>query len=190
MKAITAEFPSFVLCNGFEMCFGQCVKYHPPVDAELDGVILDLWSRSWQSLRGRRPVQALLRVPSICWVTLQALSGTKGLYLEPRSPDGRCPDEHPAVIWILQGNLGMAQHRLRTMERVQAVVRNGTKYGIRVAKKDAESAHKKVTPEQEFYNFNIQKVFELRPLPHGTQRAGVQQFFLTRTESSEHVFFW
>lgn len=54
MKAITADFPSFVLCNGFEMCFGQCVKYHPPVDAELDGVILDLWSRSWQSLRGGR----------------------------------------------------------------------------------------------------------------------------------------
>jgi len=180
MKAITPEFPSFVLGNGFEMCFGQCVKYHPPVDAELDGVILDLWSRSWQSLRGRKPFQALLRVPSICWITLQALSGTKGLYLEPRSP----------VIWIPQGNLGMAQHRLRTMERVQAVVRNGTKYGITVAKKDAESAHKKVTPEQEFFNFNIQKVFELRPLPHGTQRAGVQQFCFTRTESSEHVFFW
>ena len=108
-------------------------------------------------------------------MTLQPLSGSKGLYLEPRSHDGRSPDEHAAVVWIPQGTLGMAQHRVRTMERVQAVVRNGTKYGIRVAKKDAESAHKKVAPEQEFYNFTVQKVFELRPLPHGTQRAGVQQ---------------
>ena len=181
MKAIVTEFPAFVLCNGLK-CGGQCGKYHAPVDADLDGVILDLWGRSWQSMRGGRvqqkdseQFQALLRVPSICWPALQGLSGTKGLYLEPRSQDGKSPDEHAAVIWIPQGNLANAQHRMRTMDRVQAVVRFGWKYGIRVAKKDAESAHQKIAPDQEFYNFNIQKVFELRPLPHGTQRTGVQQ---------------
>lgn len=181
MKAITTTFPLFILCNGLK-CGGQCGKYHAPVDAELDGVILDLWGRSWQSLRGGRvqqkdseQFQALLRIPSICWPSLHALSGSQGLYLEPRSPDGRNADEHAAVVWIPQGTLAMAQHRLRTMERVQAVVRHGTKFGIRVSKKDAESAHKKVAPEQKFYNFSVQKVYELRPLPHGTQRAGVQQ---------------
>ena len=120
MKAIVTEFPAFVLCNGLK-CGGQCGKYHAPVDADLDGVILDLWGRSWQSMRGGRvqqkdseQFQALLRVPSICWPALQILSGTKGLYLEPRSADGKSPDENAAVIWIPQGNLTNAQHRMRT----------------------------------------------------------------------------
>ena len=163
MKAITTNFPLFILCNGLK-CGGQCGKYHAPVDAELEGVILDLWGRSWQSLRGGRvqqkdseQFQALLRIPSICWPSLHALSGTARSIPGTRSHDGRSPDEHAAVVWIPQGTLTMAQHRLRTMERVQAVVRHGTKYGIRVSKKDAESAHKKVAPEHEFYNFSVQK---------------------------------
>ena len=181
MKLVTEHFPKLVLCKGLR-CGGQCAKFHSPVDAELDGVILDLWSRSWQTLKGKRTTpqeadqfQVLIRVPKICVSLLQGLSGTSGFYAEPRRDDGRGPSDDSMVIWVPNGNLEDAVLKSRTIERVLAICRFGGKYGIRVAQKDAEATHSKLNPDVPFQDFHIQFVYEIRPLPHGTQRAGVIQ---------------
>ena len=79
------------------------------------------------------------------------------------------------VIWVPNGNLEDAVLKSRTIERVLAICRFGGKYGIRVAQKDAEATHSKLNPDVPFQDFHIQFVYEIRPLPHGTQRAGVIQ---------------
>ena len=106
---------------------------------------------------------------------LQGLSGTSGFYAEPRRDDGRAPSNDSMVIWVPNGNLEDAVLKSRTIERVLAICRFGGKYGIRVAQKDAEATHSKLNPDVPFQDFHIQFVYEIRPLPHGTQRAGVIQ---------------
>ena len=71
MRLLMQQFPQLAICNG-QRCGGICPKYHPPVDVEMDSVILDIWSRSWWTHRGRRATpseadmfQALLRIPDV-----------------------------------------------------------------------------------------------------------------------------
>ena len=47
------------------------------------------------------------------------------------------------------------------------------RYGIRVPLKEAEAAQTQLNPESAYAHFEITKVFELRPLPHGTQKSGI-----------------
>ncbi len=181
MKQVTMHFPKLILCKG-NRCGGTCAKYHPPVDTELDGVILDLWSRSWQTMKGKKtsPMEAdqfqvLIRVPHICMNLIQLFSGTNGFYAEPRHDDGKAPADGSVVVWLPPGSLDDAVHRSKTVERVQAICRFGLKYGLRVLQNDAETAHSKVNPDVPFHDFQIQLVYEVRPLPHGTQKAGMVQ---------------
>ena len=93
--------------------------------------------------------------------------------LEPRQTEGRGSDATTAVVWLPNYTLAEAQHKLRITERALAVARFGNRYGVRVPSKEAEQIHTQLNPEVPFSNFGVTKVFELRPLPHGTQKLGV-----------------
>lgn len=107
VKAILGYFPAFVLCRGVNCGDGRN-KYHQPVDAELGPVIkTDVWNRLWLSLRGKKMpaaeadlFQVYFRTPHVCLSTLHWLSRNAGLYVEPRSVDGRNADQSMAVIWL------------------------------------------------------------------------------------------
>lgn len=179
LKTILQKHPLFTLCNG-NRCGGNCPRYHPPVDTEIDSVILDVWARSWLSIRGKRVqadqaevFQVLLRIPEALVRPLQRLSGTSGLYIEPRLADSKGSDSSVTVVWLTNGGLAEAQHRLKMADRGLAIARFANRYGIRVPCKDAEALHVDIHPEVPFHNFEVCKTFELRPLPHGTQKLGV-----------------
>jgi hypothetical protein len=99
VKAILGNFPAFVLCKGVS-CGDGCNRIHLPVDAELGSVIAEVWNRLWLSLRGRKMpaaeadlFQVYFRTPQVCLSTLHCLSGSAGLYVEPRSVDDRTADQ-------------------------------------------------------------------------------------------------
>ena len=181
VKQIMQVFPKFTMCRG-QRCGGQCPKFHPPVDVDLDSVVVDVWSRSWQTLKGKRVLakeadqfQVLLRVPAICEMMLQKLSGCGGMYVEPRMDDGKLPSPEVSVIWLDAATKDEAILKSKTLDRVLAIARFGSKFGVRVAQRDAETTHSQLHPDTPFHGFSIQKVFEVRPLPHGTMRTGVIQ---------------
>ena len=181
VREILAIFPLFTLCRGVN-CGEGCPKFHQPVDAEIDGVIADLWNRAWISLRGRKveadaadTFQVYIRVPQICAAPLHWLSGQHGLYVEPRSPDGRSVDQNMAVIWMQGVGLSEAQHRQKTTDRTLPITRFGTKYGIRVMAKDEEQIRSKLGAEESAPKIQVQQIYEMRPLPHCTQRKGITQ---------------
>ena len=131
-------------------------------------------------MRGKRATsedadlfQVLIRVPECLAKPLQKLSGTAGLYIEPRQTEGRGVDPNSSVIWLPNGTLADAMHKLKTTEHAWAITRFGGRYGLRVPVKEAEQIHSLLNPETPFANFEVNKTFELRPLPHGTQRLGV-----------------
>ena len=142
VKAILGHFPAFVLCRGVNCGDGRN-KYHQPVDAELGPVIIDVWNRLWLSLRGKKMpaaeadlFQVYFRTPQVCLSTLHWLSGNAGLYVDPRSVDGRNADQSMAVIWLPGATLAEALHRQKTTERTLPVTRFSSKYGVRVLIKD------------------------------------------------------
>ena len=179
LRTILQKHPAFTLCNG-QNCGKGCAKYHAPVDVELDSVILDVWARAWMTLRGKKVASedaeifhVLLRVPATLMKPLQRLSGTKGLYIEPRQTEGKGADTGSTAVWLQNGSLPEAIHKLKINEHAIAVARFGSRYGVRVPTKDAEMIHTQINPEVPFANFEVNKVYELRPLPHGTQKLGV-----------------
>ncbi len=185
IRAILHRFPLLILCKG-QRCGEGCAKFHAPVDIELDSVVMDVWARSWFTLRGKRATmeeaevfQAYIRIPQVCALPVQRMSGQEGFYAEPRQTDGKGPDATTTVIWIPNANLPEAQHRFKTLERAVAITRFGLKYGIRVAMKDAEQVHQILAPQEPFMNFDIQKIWELRPLPHGTQKSAIHAMLKT-----------
>ena len=99
---------------------------------------------------------------------LQRLSGQDGLYVEPRQTDGRGPDPSTTIIWLPQATFEDAQHKLRTQDRALALSRFGGKYGLRVYARDAEAIHHDLCPDIPFLAMDVHKIWELRPLPHGT----------------------
>ena len=179
VKNILAMCPQFVLCKGVR-CGESCQKFHPPIELELDSVILDLWSRSWQLLKGGRAspkdaeqFQVLLRLPQSAYGAILAQSGQHGVYVEPRTPDGRAHLDSTCVLWIPGGTLGEAVHKHRTTDKIQALARHGHRYGLRVATADASTVHAQLFPEQPYQQVQVQRVYMIRPLPHGTQRHKV-----------------
>lgn len=55
------------------------------------------------------------------------------------------------------------------------MVRLKHKYGVRVRKQDEALAWSKLRPGVDFVDMNIQRIYELFPLPHGTQRQAITQ---------------
>ena len=181
VKKLMERWPRLLLCKG-DRCGPECRRFHSPVDCDLDQVVVDLWGRGWYSSKGKRvspqeadQFQVLMRIPLICADGLQQRSGQDGVYVEPRREDGKSAADEYTVIWLHHQDKNEASHRLKVCDGGVALVRFGSRYGIRVFAKDAEALHKDLYPEQPFQNIHVQSVYELRPLPYGLQTAGVRE---------------
>ena len=179
VREILRAFPHFVLCKGLK-CGSECLRFHAPVDLELDTVIQDLWNRTWQNAKGQKTSVAdseqfhvMLRLPHLLLKQILPLSGKAGLDVEPRTQDGRSPSTETVVLWIPGGSLEDALHKSRTLDKAICVARHCQRFGIRVPEQEAQAIHSQIAPEAPYMNFQILQIYEMRPLPHGTQRHGV-----------------
>eukprot|EP00435_Cladocopium_sp_Y103_P015447 s3975_g3.t2 len=120
--------------------------------------------------------QVLLRIPAVCLKPLHWLSGIDGVYVEPRTPDGRSPDPSMLVIWLPGISFEEALHRQKTTDKALPIARFGWKYGIRIFAKDSDQMQVKLGAEEIPQQVQIQRIYEMRPFPHGTQKRIIQQF--------------
>ena len=168
------------LCKG-NSCGVDCPKHHPDIDENLDGVILEVWSRSFLNDMGKRVEAAqasvftvFLRLPESALHKILT-TAPLGIYVEPRGRQPREADDKYCVVWLPGSSFAEAQHQCRTYAKSICLVRLKSKYGIRVRKADEASAWAKLRPGVEFVDMSIQKIYELFPLPHGTQRQAITQ---------------
>ena len=86
--------PCLRVCSGKD-CGIDCPAFHPAVDERVDQMLLDIWSRTFQSHEGKKAeassadvYSVMLRVPSSAIDQLQAVQ-LVGTYFEPRLALGR-----------------------------------------------------------------------------------------------------
>eukprot|EP00435_Cladocopium_sp_Y103_P035368 s1388_g9.t1 len=168
------------LCKG-QNCGLECPKHHPDIDETLDAVILEVWSRNFVDANGKRAdslkaelFTVFLRLPASALHKVLTSLPT-GIYAEPRGKQPREHDENYKVIWLPGVSYPDALHQCKTFAKSICLVRLKNKYGIRVRKCDEASAWGVLRPGVEFMDMTIQKIYELFPIPHGTQRQAINQ---------------
>eukprot|EP00435_Cladocopium_sp_Y103_P074815 s37_g51.t1 len=155
-----------------------CLKPH-----QQHSPIIDVWDRQFLSekLTKCRPGEASLfmscfRVEHVGeGIDLQS-SGRAGHYIEPRSVDGRGPDQSFRVIW-LKADKQEAMLACQSTVQGNSLVRSGKRFGIRVKLADAESVHKQHKPTTPFLDGDKLLTFHAGPFPHGTNRAALLKLF-------------
>ena len=180
VKDLVHAIPSLRLCPG-NNCGKDCPFSHAPVGQAMDGAIMDLWGRSYTTLEGRRVSDqdaevftVFLRVPTVfARATLETI--VQGIFIEPRSGDHRGPHEDYTVVWIPGIDYEGALHQAKTYAKTVGIARIRHRYGIRVASKDEEAAFKALRPGTPYLDVKVPYMYQLFPLPHGTQRAAISK---------------
>ena len=180
-RQVIQAVPTFQICK--PPCLeSPCRKFHPANSESISHLVLDLWARAFHTLEGRytKPDNAeywsaLLRVPQSAHLELQRISGTVGLFLEPRCDTGRESDSGYQVVWLQEASFDRVLHLCRVTPNTIAVARIQRKFGIRFAAQHVAVGFKTLRPSDEYLPVTIQKIWRLCPLPFGTLRHGLQK---------------
>ena len=135
----------------------QCDSWHNHEKLAVKDPIMDVWRR--QFLSGAfKPTKSekaeifsvCLRVPAVLLKLILPLSGQSGVYIEPRTPDGKEILPEYAVIWTPRMNASEMAHLRQTNPAIIGFARIGERKGFRVLAAQAKSMHELVRPETAF----------------------------------------
>ena len=145
--------------------------------------VVDVWDRQFLTINMTRTKAAQCEIffASIRLVgancnELQARSGFSGLYVEPRSIDGRNPSEQYRVIWLKLDKASTTAAMQSSNLQVH-LARHGVRYGLRASSDIAEEVHrfhKATVPYLD--TVNVLK-FLVGPFPFGATRDGITKVF-------------
>eukprot|EP00435_Cladocopium_sp_Y103_P045090 s956_g12.t2 len=180
VKSLVQAFDLLKLCRDPD-CQGMCGLCHPSCEETgVESGLLDIWAFNWHTLDGTKSaphkaevLSVFFRVPESSFTGLHVLSGTSGVFFEPRHTDQPGPDPRYAVVWMAPCTLAEVMHRVKTVDEGLAACRLGSKYGIRCLSRDQEALHKILCPNKPFVRCDIKYIFRLEPLPAATQRQSL-----------------
>ena len=116
--------------------------------------ILNIWDRQWMDKAFKKtPAKdaylfaATLRLTETAAHDMLDLSGSDGLFTEPRADNGRSPDTSFRVIWLTRKTSAEAALVNQTTQQQSWLVRNGDRFGLRVGETDAADVHTLHRPE-------------------------------------------
>ena len=180
LRVVVNLVESLQVCDT-SSCNAVCGKFHPPVDAEVNKMLFEVWARSFGNASGKHcpadqafSYTAFLRVAESGMDALLR-SSCSGIYVEPRRDSPPGVDDRYMVVWLPHWSKQEVIHKLRTSAAGIALARLQNKYGIRTRVADAEELHQRLKPEVPFAKHKGSKVFHLQPLPHGLSRAGLEK---------------
>eukprot|EP00438_Fugacium_kawagutii_P029116 Skav233713 [mRNA] locus=scaffold2120:164991:169655:+ [translate_table: standard] len=162
----------------------SCPKWHPAEDTQHKGALLDVWRRQFlkAGFKPERPDQAvlysvLIRVPSQLLMELLRQSGVGGVYMEPRSPDGKAVDQDFAVIWVPKTNKANLIRLRQTVDKVLGLARLLDRWGLRTEASNAHLVREKVRPDATYLALGQRQQYEVGPMPFGADRIAISRAF-------------
>ena len=158
----------------------ECQKWHGSAGPGEPPAILETWSRQFVGSNFKIVPPAtstvfniMLRLPVQLEVSIQAFSGTAGVYIEPRSDDIRSPSSRFTVIWLPKSSWQDVLLLSQTHPAILGLARMGERYGVRCLKTEEESLHRKLKPATAWVDKARMRVFESGPWPFGTQKQAI-----------------
>ena len=162
----------------------KAIKAHKAFERIEDNQIIDVWDRQFldQQFRRTSGAQAFLfavnlRLPVELALDLMDKSSTEGVYVEPRSENGRYPCSTYAIVWMPKKSLADVVLASQTATIKCWVVRNGLRYGLRVAASEAAALHQAYRPDIDYIAGSDKQTYRLGPFPWGTTKQGLQKLF-------------
>ena len=180
VKFIISKVECLQVCKQPEC---SCPKWHPDTQ-QSDTPILDVWQRDFLTVHFQktRPSDAQLytvamRVTHAVYQKLFALSGTDGLFFEPRTDDGRGQDQSYHTVWVPRQPINEVK-ALQAMQNVPTtLIRVTHRYGLKVATAHAEHLHTQINPNDPYIAGASKLSFRVGPFPWGTTKKAMQQLF-------------
>ena len=181
IRHLVEQLPILRLCTA-KAC--TCPGFHNPDQLDIKEVLMDVWWRSFmrQGFQSCKPHEAyaysvMVRVPLVIRDSLLAVSGSSGIYLEPRSEDGRTVDERYSVLWLPKLTHAELVHLRQTRPCIVGLARVGERKGVRTLLGDAEKLHKDVKPDVVFLPGGPRVQFLAGPFPYGCNRQSLARAF-------------
>lgn len=158
----------------------KCPKWHEGEHEPL----LDVWQRSFLTLNfsSVKPHDAVLftcaiRVVEPVASQLFDLSGTAGIYVEPRTHDGKQHDGSTQTVWLPKHTLQQALAAKSTASVTTSLIRVGHRYGLRASTTEAPQLHVQFRPDVPYLPGDSKEEFLVGPLPWGTTRVALVRLF-------------
>jgi hypothetical protein len=114
-----------------------------------------------------------LRIPEMLQHVVQEFSGYAGVFLEPKSIDGRKPSELYQVIWFPKASLDQLDIQRRTIKEVCGIARMGHKLGLRCKVEHAAIVFQTTKPGMTFLPAGKRQFYRVGPFPFGTLKHSV-----------------
>ena len=163
----------------------DCELWHPKSDhSQGTEPVLDIWNRDFLNYNFKKtnPKEAVVfacaaRVHTQVFEKLSTYSGTGGLYIEPRSSDGR--SFHPGfhTVWLSKMTHQEALAARATTDAKVILVRVQHRYGLKVGLEQASQVHSQFRGDTVFLEGNTKVSFTVGPMPWGASRASLAALF-------------
>ena len=180
-KHLLAMLPPLQSCR-LDQC--QCEKWHQDPMTPATDVLLDVFKRQFYTDAGRptRPSSAThfsvqIRYLKSQEAALLRLSGTNGIYIEPRLPDATSPSDEYQVVWLPQASFASAQHQSQCEPLSIGLARSGKRFGLRVSAKQFQQLFQKLKPDGQFLAPGTRQLWHCGPWPYGTDRKSLGRIF-------------
>lgn len=155
----------------------KTVLASPPCAKVAPDDIVDVWDRQFLTKNFTRCRHedaeifvCALRLTTQCSAEVLGNSGQHGLYFEPRSSNGRSPDDGFRVIWLPKKDIGEIKLLRQTAAHEAWIVRHGDRLGLRVREEHAKQMHEQLRPDLSYIDGKSIQSFRVGPLPFGTTK--------------------
>lgn len=175
LKHIFGLVPPLQVCLDSE-CPG-CECWHQSAQYPIEGPVVEVWSKQWLRLNFAScpPQQAevFVRIPEVLQHIVQEFSGFSGIFLEPKSVDGRKPSDLYQVIWFPKASVEQLMVQRQTIAEVCGLARLGHKLGLRCKAEHAAAVFAKTKPGMTFLPAGKKQAWVVGPFPWGTLMSSV-----------------
>ena len=180
VKTLLQQLEPLQACS-VDMC--TCPKWHSQDVSEGDAV-LDVFRRQFFADSGR-PVHwskadhfgVMFRYHKSQELGLLCLSGTNGIYVEPRAEDGTGASLEFQVVWLTSHAFPDVQHKAQVEVHSLGIARNGNRYGIRVKACHFQSVFQALKPDALFLPPGPRSTWQCGPWPFGMDRKSLGAVF-------------
>lgn len=180
MLHVFSQVPPLLQCRDDECCGCEC--WHRTLDFPVDSPVLELWGKQWLKLDFRSAAPddadvftAHMRLPEHLQMQVQYFSGHDGVYLEPKSIDGRQPSPDFQVIWMPKADASQLMLQRQTVAHVVGLARLGHKMGLRCKTEHAAEVFSVLRPGQLFLPPGKRQTYLVGPFAYGTLQGSVAQ---------------